>query len=108
MITLDRRKKMNTHFRARQGDVLIVRLDQQIDYAALIPIAAEGGRTILAHGEVTGHAHALPCTASALYEPSDDLVQLLGLTDSDRILQVRADSHVTHEEHAPIPVERGD
>lgn len=40
----------------RQGDVLIERVSSFP--AKLTPVARENGRVILAHGEVTGHAHA--------------------------------------------------
>lgn len=41
---------------SRQGDVLIRRIDREP--AATTEIPREGGRVVLAHGEVTGHAHA--------------------------------------------------
>lgn len=48
------KKKPNPQY--RQGDVLIVRVDK-IEITEEAP--RENGRVILAHGEVTGHAHAL-------------------------------------------------
>ena len=41
---------------SRQGDVLIHRRETPIGAAVEIP--RDGGRVILAYGEVTGHAHA--------------------------------------------------
>lgn len=41
----------------RQGDVIIERIDALPKN--IKPVAREGGRVILAHGEVTGHAHAI-------------------------------------------------
>ena len=41
---------------SRQGDVLIHRIDREP--AATTEIPREDGRVVLAHGEVTGHAHA--------------------------------------------------
>lgn len=41
----------------RQGDVLIVPVDN-IPTAAR-PVKRENGRLVLAHGEATGHAHAI-------------------------------------------------
>ena len=52
-------------FMARQGDVLIVavtKLPQQLD-----PVERENGRIVLAHGEVTGHAHAIKDERAALF-----------------------------------------
>lgn len=45
----------------RQGDVMIVPVDRVPDGLKSVPL--ENGRVILAHGERTGHAHALvdPC-----------------------------------------------
>lgn len=44
-------------FMARQGDVLIMGMKSVP--AKLEPVARESGRIVLAHGEVTGHAHAI-------------------------------------------------
>ena len=41
----------------RQGDVLIIPVAKLPD--CLEPMKRERGRVILAHGEVTGHAHAI-------------------------------------------------
>lgn len=96
-------------FRVRQGDVLVLGLTKQIPAGShLTPIKPEGNRTVLAHGEVTGHAHALPTTAAQLYGPSDDLKRLLGLADSDRILHVSTKTQLTHEEHSAIAIPAGD
>ena len=78
---------------ARQGDVLLV--------PATLPPGAQAlnndGRTVLAHGELTGHAHAVG--------PGE--VVEFRKTDSDgavtRFLKRIADKFtVRHEEHAPI------
>src|ERR1700688_418630 len=49
----------------RQGDILIVPVDQLP--AGLKWIERENGRVILAHGEVTGHAHAIKDKSAALF-----------------------------------------
>jgi len=49
----------------RQGDVLIVPVDSVP--GTLDPIEREQGRIILAHGEVTGHAHAIKAESAALF-----------------------------------------
>lgn len=41
----------------RQGDVFVQRVERVP--AGLRELAREGGRVVLAHGEVTGHAHAI-------------------------------------------------
>lgn len=60
-------KKPTTQY--RQGDVLIERIAKLP--ANLAPHAPENGRIILAHGEVTGHAHAFaPGEADKLIGPA--------------------------------------
>ena len=83
----------------RQGDVLI----QQIP-AAQVPkttteIPREAGRVVLAHGEVTGHAHAIQ-------DPGVCFLRAEGTTD--RFLTVSADGAlVQHEEHDTISLSGG-
>lgn len=78
----------------RQGDVLVVRADDVPPTATLV--TRESGRIVLAHGEATGHAHAIQDESATLYE-----------LDGERYLRV--DSHVTlrHEEHRPHVIEQG-
>lgn len=64
--------------------------------AGLAPQAAEQGRVILAHGELTGHHHSVDAVCA----------QLLG-SGPDRFLEVHADTELLHQEHAGIPVEAG-
>lgn len=52
------KNKNQIHY--RQGDVLIERISSLP--ASLKKTALEGGKVILAHGEVTGHAHAFAAT----------------------------------------------
>jgi hypothetical protein len=79
----------------RQGDVLIQRIQQSIPKEAeLIPNDNE--RVILAYGEVTGHAHALPAQKSSLY-----------MWKGDRLLEIKEATSLTHEEHAPIALQPG-
>ena len=64
----------------------------------------EAGRVILAHGEVTGHAHAItidPTTPGALIYGTDP--------DTDRFLDVlnTAGVDLTHEEHDTIHLPYG-
>ncbi len=48
----------------RQGDVLLIRSNSGLKAAS--PVARENGRVILAHGEVTVHAHAISANSATL------------------------------------------
>lgn len=78
----------------RQGDVLIERVSTK-PAGKLVP--REGGRVILAHGEVTGHAHAIASQGAALYR--DNGVTTLEITEAMAALK--------HEEHATIDLPKG-
>ncbi|MGW6981084.1 hypothetical protein ACWGE1_16775 [Streptomyces sp. NPDC054932] len=86
----------------RQGDVLIVPLDE----SAVPPSAAAAdqeprdgrGRMVLALGEVTGHAHAVLGPGRLVREPGAFGPLLLHLPDGGRVV---------HEEHAAIPLPKG-
>lgn len=85
----------------RQGDVLIEEVDE-IPKGSHTEIARDGGRVVLAYGEVTGHAHAL----------TDDSVMLMSFkpergTTPDRFLKVGRQSTLRHEEHGPIELPAG-
>lgn len=86
----------------RQGDVLI-REVQRIPAKAK-PIAREAGRVVLAHGEVTGHSHAIAAKGAQYLmgtEPSSGGA-------APRYLEVTAKSvELRHEEHARIRLPRG-
>ena len=78
----------------RQGDVLLVPVDEVPERAK--PVARDGGRVVLAWGEVTGHAHAIRAAAAQLVA-----------VDEERFLRVGAPVTLDHEEHAQITVEPG-
>lgn len=80
----------------RQGDVLIIPVDELPTNAK--PATRENGRVILAHGEATGHAHAIMDSDVELYETADT---------ADRWLRVRSVATVIHDEHAPIALPKG-
>lgn len=89
----------------RQGDVLIERVES-------LPIKPKRGkRTILAHGEVTGHAHEIDSQLATIEEVKEawqllgDLPEFTGLTR--QALEVRTDGPVTHQEHGPIGLDEG-
>ncbi len=78
----------------RQGDILIVERKAPIPTTAkLVPL--ENGRLVLAHGEVTGHAHVVIGDAE-LFAPAD--VDEL----EDRFLRVEQEAQLMHDEHGTI------
>ena len=84
------------------GDVLITAITTPT--AGTKPLAADNGRVILAHGEVTGHAHALPADrVNAFYKEGDDI----GISGGPSYIEVVKEAPVTHEEHAAISLAPG-
>jgi hypothetical protein len=85
---------MDTPTQYRQGDVLIEAC------VGLPPgvrtVAREDGRIVLAHGEVTGHAHAI-------VEPDVEMYEMGG----NYYIRVPRQAVVQHEEHHPIPLDAG-
>lgn len=84
---------MNKHW--RQGDVLVRKVERMPTDVTEAP--RENGRVILAHGEVTGHAHAI----------REDVAALFATTDGRRFLQLSGPASITHEEHTAIPLDAG-
>ncbi|MFI6277745.1 hypothetical protein [Streptomyces sp. NPDC050988] len=81
-----------THY--RQGDVLVVAVDELP--LQMLPVPREDGLVVLAHGEVTGHRHAIA-------EPHAELLAPPGDDDETRFLRiVGASARLVHEEHAAI------
>lgn len=72
----------------RQGDVLLIPVNDLPENLSEVP--RENGRLILAHGEATGHAHAVTSREAVLLE------SLTG----DRYLSLSKSTILTHEEHA--------
>lgn len=74
---------------------------QRIDKlpAKIKPVEREQGRIVLAHGEVTGHAHAIAEPEADLYAGADAGVTFLEVRAAMAALQ--------HEEHSTINLERG-
>ncbi|MEU6982278.1 hypothetical protein ABZ946_02470 [Streptomyces sp. NPDC046324] len=86
----------------RQGDVLIVpvaesAVPEHVKSAAGEPRDARG-RLVLALGEVTGHAHAVPGPGRLVAEPGPF---------GPLVLELPSGGRVVHEEHAPIPLPKG-
>lgn len=78
----------------RQGDVLVMQVAEIPAEALAHQRPSDNGRTILAYGEVTGHAHALDAKLATAYGASDDAFWLA----------VEPGATVTHEEHAPAVI----
>ena len=74
----------------RQGDVLLERIDALPEEA--FPV---DGRTILAYGEVTGHAHEVK-KYGRLFESA-----------GQRFLKVTRKTSLEHQEHGSIPLTAG-
>ena len=79
----------------RQGDVLLIRVDRIPSSTKKVP--RQGGRIVLAEGELTGHAHVV----------ESDLAELLDDVTGLRFLTIREPGRIVHEEHAAIGIDPG-
>lgn len=84
---------MPTQF--RQGDVLVEKTDSVPSDAVEVP--REDGKVVLAHGEATGHCHAISSPAARLLSVS-----------SRRFLRVEAEVDLEHQEHDTVKIPQGD
>jgi hypothetical protein len=76
----------------QQGDVLLKRVEKP----AVFKSTQRGGKIILAHGEHTGHHHAVEDSEAEL------------VADGDRILlMLEREATLTHQEHGPVTVPAG-
>tara|TARA_Y100000034_G_C6827071_1_gene372997 strand:+ start:637 stop:969 length:333 start_codon:yes stop_codon:yes gene_type:complete len=82
----------------RQGDVLVQRLKIRKLPAGFKPVPREGGRVILAHGEVTGHAHALADPEVTLYV--DEKGNMIAEVEGDK-------ATIDHEDHGTLTPTKG-
>lgn len=80
----------------RQGDVLLQRVENTP--TNLTPIPREGGKVVLAHGEVTGHAHAI-ADSGVRFGRDGSGVTYLEIADALAML--------THQEHGTIELPKG-
>lgn len=85
----------------RQGDVFIIRRDAIPD--GLEPVARENGRIILAHGEVTGHAHAIKDRNVSLFR-DPKLAKVFMLVGGDQPVPLE---HEEHHTSYPAPQSEG-
>jgi hypothetical protein len=88
-------KTNQTHY--RQGDVLIERIGSLPK--SIKPLARENGKVVLAHGEVTGHAHAIADKHATLFAAEGEVATFLEVRDAMAALQ--------HEEHSTIVLPPG-
>ena len=86
--------KDNIEGQYRQGDVLVMDAVDDKDLGEEIP--RENGRVILAHGEVTGHAHALVQDGARLF-----LSKTSALKTHLRLVTT---AFLRHEEHGEVPI----
>lgn len=94
----------------RQGDVLVFDRKEKPKRGEEIP--REGGRVVLAHGEVTGHAHVIGERGCSLYQDDSvrsapDAMALIGIAGglvADRLLVTKQPVPLEHEEHDKIPL----
>lgn len=101
------KQKIKTQW--RQGDVLIERVE--ILPGKITP-QPENGRIILAHGEVTGHAHELVEVQHSQIFDADESFKIGGDLDDVRALPrmaltVGRKTAVKHQEHQRIPLKKG-
>lgn len=88
------KKKNETPWLVRQGDVLIERVEAVPADAA--PEKREPGGVVLAHGEATGHAHRVKRRAQGFSRGAERFLVVL-----------RGGAEVTHEEHDTIKLPAG-
>ncbi len=102
----------------RQGDVLLLPIDRVPDEAlGECKHSSDSARCVLAHGEVTGHAHAIYPERDARehVSPVQARVELYELRKPRAfsllpcdLLRLRECALVRHEEHDPIALAPGD
>lgn len=91
--------KHNTR-QMRQGDVLVVAV-AGLPAGAEPVVNTEKNRVVLAHGELTGHAHAVDDQGVVEFNHA----RAKGIVD--RFLQVQSRKALGHEEHTRLPVMPG-
>lgn len=86
-------------FTIRQGDVLVERIDSIP--ANLQPVEREQGKIVLAHGEVTGHSHAIDAGKDSrlLADPKTPDVTYLEIAE--------ALTQLEHQEHGAVSIPQG-
>ena len=85
----------------RQGDVLLVETDDLPPNLDEVAPERRGSRLeyVLAHGEVTGHAHVMPVSERLALRRHPEHGTFLVVQDGG--------TELSHEEHRPLPVPPG-
>ena len=85
----------------RQGDVFLELIEDtaSIELGERVPL--ERGAIVLAHGESTGHSHAIRDSGATLFFGKDKAA------NADRFLRVLRPVSLLHEEHAPVDLVPG-
>jgi hypothetical protein len=91
---------IHTNETVRQGDVLLQRIADRNRTGTPI---AEQGRIILAHGEVTGHAHEVVAEAAGELPAAAFFEE----PDGTRILFIDRPCALVHQEHGPVTLAPG-
>ena len=97
----------------RQGDVLIERIEddeQESEMPEFSRVPLDKGRVVLAYGEVTGHAHAIDVKdrrVDGSFAGYTDNAVLFDNGRGVRILAVKSESDLVHEEHDTITLAPG-
>lgn len=90
---------MTTEFQARQGDVFIKSINEDISKLALEKVPEDELRGIvLAYGEVTGHAHAIKNVNVTYFKDKNT---------GKFYLMVLQPAQLNHEEHSTIDLPIG-
>ncbi len=69
---------------SRQGDVLIIPISDKKVSKSAKKLPRDNGRVVLAHGEVTGHAHAIGSTRATLFREDGTISLTPGLFEIRR------------------------
>ena len=87
----------------RQGDVILIECLKRPSAAATVVV--DRGRTILAYGEVTGHAHEVVTAGEVALDDVVPTQQLFQEADGSRLLVCRVPCMLTHQEHSVIALD---
>ena len=97
----------------RQGDVLLVRLEQTPEQflaesgRRVDRLARDRGRLVLAEGEATGHAHVIESEEAELFAEDEELLDPGETAELFLLVHGAAPVPLEHEEHAPLAVPPG-
>lgn len=101
----------NTNETFRQGDVYLSRVPEGASVGLGDPIPHEERGVVLAHGEVTGHAHVLEDPSKVQFfelTPEFKSANDIPEATNGRLLRVLEPTGLLHEEHARIALDTGD